>query len=156
MKASRGGPAFSHLFFVDYLLLFAKVDHINCLAIMEGLDCFCTRFGQSASESKSRVYFSPYVDRDTQESLGDILGFRTSLAIGKYLRIPIKSPSSSSQDFDFVLDRVKQKLAGWKANLLSLTGRAILVQDSSAAIPTYVMQCTHLPQQDSGRNRLGE
>ena len=30
VKASQSGPTFSHLFFVDDLLLFAKADYINC------------------------------------------------------------------------------------------------------------------------------
>ena len=38
-----------------------------------------------------------------------------------------------------ILDRVKKKLASWKANLLSMTGRMILIQASSLAIPSYVM-----------------
>ena len=58
---------------------------------------------------------------------------------GKYLGIPIKQPGSSSQDFNFILDRVKKKLAGWKANMLSLAGRSVLIQASLATIPTYVM-----------------
>ena len=40
---------------------------------------------------------------------------------------------------------MKNKLAGWKANLLSLAGRTVLIQASSSAIPAYVMQCTQLP-----------
>ena len=40
---------------------------------------------------------------------------------------------------------MKTKLARWKANLLSLAGRVVLIQASSAAIPAYVMQCTHIP-----------
>ncbi|KAK9985511.1 hypothetical protein SO802_030462 [Lithocarpus litseifolius] len=75
IKASRGGPAFSHLFFVDDLVLFARADHTNCSAIQDVLDEFCAIFGQTISDSKSRVYFSPNVDRDTKESLSDILGF---------------------------------------------------------------------------------
>ena len=51
-------------------MLFAKADHINCLAIMEVLDYLCTRSGQMVSESKSRVYFFPNVDKDTREALG--------------------------------------------------------------------------------------
>ena len=39
-----------------------------------------------------------------------------------------------------MLDRVKSKLAGWKANLLSMVESAILIQASSSAIPTYIMQ----------------
>ena len=44
------------------------------------------------------------------------------------------------------MDRVKQKLAGWKANLLSLAGRTVLIQASISTIPAYVMQSTTLPK----------
>lgn len=40
---------------------------------------------------------------------------------------------------------MKKKLAGWKANLLSLAGHTMLIQASSAAIPSYVMQCNQIP-----------
>ena len=38
------------------------------------------------------------------------------------------------------------ELAGWKANLLSLAGRAVLIQVSTSTIPNYIMQCTALPK----------
>ena len=91
---------------------------------------FCSLSSQLVSEAKPRVFFSPNVDRDTRESLSDILGFQSTRSLGKYLGIPIRHPGSSSHDFDFILDRMKQKLAGWKANLLSMAGRAILIQSS--------------------------
>ena len=34
---------------------------------------------------------------------------------------------------------------GWKANILSLAGRSVLVKHVSSTIPNYVMQCAHLP-----------
>ena len=97
------------------------------------------------SDAKSRIYFSPNVDRDTRESLCDILGFASTPYLGKYLGFPLKQPSSSSHDYNFILDRVKQKLSGWKANFLSLAGRRVLIQSSLAAIPSYIMQCSYLP-----------
>ena len=126
-------------------MLFAKADHINCSAVRDVIDEFCSASGQSVSVAKSRIYFSPNVARDSRESFCDILGFASTPSLGKYLGIPIKHPGSAPQDFNFILDRVKNKLAGWKANLLSLVGRAVLIQASSAAIPAYVMQCTHIP-----------
>ena len=45
-----------------------------------------------------------------------------------------------------MLERVKQKLAGWKANLLSLAGRVVLIQASTSTIPAYIMQITALPK----------
>ena len=91
------------------------------------------------SEAKSRVYFSPNVDPDLRKNLADTLGFRTTPNLGKYLGFPLKH-SGRGQDFGFVLDRVKKKLAGWKASLLSMAGRRVLIQASSSTIPTYVMQ----------------
>ena len=38
------------------------------------------------------------------------------------------------------MDRVKSKLVGWKANLLSMARRVVLIQASSSAIPAYIMQ----------------
>ena len=145
VKASQSGPTFSHLFFADELLLFAKIDYINCLAIRDVLDDFCSISGQIVNEAKSRVYFSPNVDRDTRESLCDILGFTSTPLLGRFLGFPLKQPGSSSQDFNFVLDRVKQKLSGWKASMLSLVGRQVLIQAPLTTIPAYVMQCSYLP-----------
>ncbi|XP_050259191.1 uncharacterized protein LOC126704213 [Quercus robur] len=121
-------------------------DNINCGAIRDVIDEFCSVSGQSISESKSKVYFSPNVDRDTRESLCDILRFNSTPNLGKYLGFPIKHSRTSAQDFNFILDKVKQKLAGWKANMLSLAGCSVLIQASSATIPSYVMQGVYLPQ----------
>jgi len=99
---------------------------------------------QIVSEAKSKVYFSPNMDGDTRESFCDILGFASTSFLSKYLGTPIKQPGTSSQDYNFILDRVKQKLAGWKVNMLLLAGRSILIQASSTAIPSYVMQCAYV------------
>ena len=144
MKTSQEGLPFSHLMFANDVVLFAKADLGNCMAIRDALDTFCSNTGQTISEAKSRVFFSPNVDRDSKESLCDVLGFTSTTNLGKYLGIPIKHPGSPL-DVNFILDRVKQKLAGWKSNLLSLAGRIVFIQASSSIIPAYVMQCALLP-----------
>ncbi|XP_075665410.1 uncharacterized protein LOC142635081 [Castanea sativa] len=146
VKASRNGPTFSHLLFADDLVFFAKADYINCSAIRDVLNDFCNLSGQTMSEAKSKVYILPNVDRDTRESLCDILGFASTPKLGKYLGIPIKQPETSPKDYNFILDRVKQKLAGWKENMLSLASQSVFIQASSATIPAYVMKRTQLPR----------
>ena len=86
------------------------------------------------------------MDRDTRESLCDILGFTSTPNLGKYLGFPIKHSRTSAHVFNFILDKDKQKLAGWKANMLPLAGHLVLIQASSATIPSYVMQGVCLPQ----------
>ena len=144
VKTSRSGPAFSHMFFADDLVLFAKANQVSCATIREVLDNFCEQSGQTINVAKSRVFFSPNVDDNSHEMMCDTLGFQATSLLGNYLGIPIKQPGSTGQDFNFVLDRVKPKLAGWKANLLSMAGRAVLIQSSLSTIPAYVMQCAQL------------
>ena len=126
VKSSRSGPSFSHLFFADDLMLFAKANAENCIAIREVLDTFCSLSRQTVSEAKSRVYFSPNINPSDKEALSNILGFQQIDCLGKYLGFPIKHKGGNNQDFNFVLDRVKSKLAGWKANLLSMVGRVVM------------------------------
>ena len=45
VRASRSGLSFSHVFFADDLMLFAKADYKNCEAITEVLDKFCSLVG---------------------------------------------------------------------------------------------------------------
>ena len=94
VKASQGGPEFSHVFFADDLMLFAKADRKNCLAIKEVLDSFCELLRQKISNDKSRVYFSPNVALDKRAELSETLGFRSIPNIGKYLGFPIKHAGS--------------------------------------------------------------
>ena len=41
VKASRSGPNFSHIFFADDIMLFAKANTKNCNAILDVLNNFC-------------------------------------------------------------------------------------------------------------------
>ena len=145
VKASRNGPSFSHLFFADDLVFFAKAAMENCRAIKEVLDKFCKDSGQSISFAKSRVLFSANIEQADEEVFASTLGFQSTSCLGKYLGFPMKHRGGPNQDFNFVLDKVKMKLTGWKANLLSMVGRSILIQASSLSIPAYVMQSCMLP-----------
>ena len=138
------GLSFSNLFFANDLVFFAKANQGNCIAIHEVLDTFCEKSGQTVSESKSRVYFSPNVDLDSKEEMCNVLGFRSTSSLSKYLGIPIKHQGQLNQDFNFILDIMKQKLSGWKANLMSMAGKIVLIQASLATIPNYTMQCAYL------------
>ena len=74
----------------------------------------------------------------------DILGFHSTPSLGKYLGILIKH-STRTQDFGYIIEGVQSKLAGWKSNLLSYSGRLVLTQAVTTTIPNYAMQCAALP-----------
>ena len=145
MKGSQSGPGFSHIFFADDLLLFAKANARNSETILEILDHFCEISGQKVSSSKSRVVFSPNVDDQTKTSICNMLGISATSEIGRYLGFPIFHKGRNCNAFNFVIDKVQSKLAGWKAKVLSPAGRLVLIKSVSATIPDYYMQCHALP-----------
>lgn len=144
VKVTQGGLAFSHLFFANDLVLFAKADRKNCMAVKDVLNCFCSLSGQKVSQDKSRVYFSPNVTREYRDELCETLGFWSTPSLGKYLGFPIKI-GATPQDFGFIIDNVQSRLSGWKANLLSFASCLVLTQAVTSTIPNYVMQCVALP-----------
>lgn len=126
VKASQGGLAFSHLFFADDLVLFGKANMKNYQSMKDALDVFCDLSGEKVSLSESRVYFSPNIPTEKRAELCSCLELHSTPNLGKYLGFPLKQHGSSKHDFDFVIERVQSKLAGWKAHILSFVGRVVL------------------------------
>ena len=122
VKASHGGLGFSHSFFADDLLFYAKVDRGNYEAIVDVLEEFCVLTGQKISKAKSKVFFSPNIPEETKEELVLLLGINEASNLGKYLGFPILHKGRRRNDFQFVVERVQVKLAGWKTKCLSLAG----------------------------------
>jgi hypothetical protein len=145
IKAGQSGPKFSHLFFVDDLVLFSSATISCAYAIDDVLGKFCHSLGKKVSVSKSRVLFSANVNPSLWSDIEKILNIKETKDLGKYLGIPISSSTVRAKDFDYLIEKVALKLSSWKALLLTLPGRATLIQSISEAILAYVMQCTPLP-----------
>lgn len=106
IRALASGPAFLHLFTANNLVLFARVDAINCQCVKESLEDFCMISGQKINSLKSKVFFSSNIDEDGRADLCNILGFHSTSNLGTYLGFPLRHAGSSNQDLNFVLDRV--------------------------------------------------
>ena len=91
VKASRNGPAFSHLFFADDLVLFDRADMKNYCNVRETLDTFCELSGQKVSLAKSKVYFSPNIRQEERDEMCEVLGMSSTPNLGKYLGIPLNT-----------------------------------------------------------------
>ena len=85
IKASRGGPALSHLFFADNLVLFGKANEKNCQSIKDTLEVFCELSGQKVNNDKSRIYFSPNVEDYRRDMICSCLNLHSTPNLGTYL-----------------------------------------------------------------------
>lgn len=112
IRASRSGPAFSHIFFADDLFLFVKADAFNCRTIKLVLDNFCQQSGQLVNSLKSKVFFSKRVPTSTYATFSDLLGIPTTPNPGKYLGFPLIHGRIDKHSFNFLIDKVQARLAG--------------------------------------------
>ncbi|CAN1830416.1 Putative ribonuclease H protein At1g65750 [Linum perenne] len=113
--------------------------------IIDILDRFCDASGQSINKNKSRVFFSSKIDRRVSREVTEILGIGATQNLGRYLGVPLLHGRVTRSTYEFILARMDKKLAGWKANNLSLAGIVTLASSVLNAIPSYVMQSSFLP-----------
>ncbi|CAN1762732.1 Putative ribonuclease H protein At1g65750 [Linum perenne] len=109
------------------------------------LDKFCTASGQSVNKEKSRVFFYKNIPQSKATAISSILGINATQDLGRYLGVPVLHGKDTKHTYSYLLDRMDNKLAGWKADNLSLAGRVTLASSVLNSIPSYVMQTAYLP-----------
>ena len=145
LKAFKDNLGFSYLLFADDIILFRKVDARGCEAISDVLEKFYRESGQKISTDKSRIYFSSNVSDELKEEISERLGIRETNNIGKYLEFPLKHRGVPRNPYNFIMEKVMNKLAGWKVKYLSFAGQAVLIKSIMSSIPNHVMQGAVLP-----------
>ncbi|GKV28437.1 hypothetical protein SLEP1_g37496 [Rubroshorea leprosula] len=144
-KCGRRGPSLSHIFFADDIIFIGKATAANCLHLKDVLQSFCQRSGQKINNLKSKMFFSKNVGQAVRDNLCSILGFSQTEDLGKYLGVPISAKKLSRSKWQFIIDKVRAKLSGWKSKSLSFAGRTTLAKSVLAVVPNYYMQSALLP-----------
>ena len=122
IKTSRDRPSFSHLFFTNDFILFAKVTKKNYLAINKILETFCTIWGQKVNYGKSKLFFSTHTSEAIATMAKMELGMERTNDFGKYLGVPIISDGRNKKAFSLIVKKIRPKLLGWKSRFLSMAG----------------------------------
>lgn len=102
--------------------------------------------GQKVNKSKSNIFFSKNVCRDRAERIANKAGIPETRDLGRYLGVPSIHGRVTRSHFKDILNRVKNRLEGWKINFLSLAGRQVLAQSVLNAIPVDAMQTMLFPK----------
>ncbi|PKI49597.1 hypothetical protein CRG98_029987 [Punica granatum] len=146
IQLSRGGPQVSHLMFADDLLILTKATEANIRATKSILDKFCSWSGQEINCAKSGLFFSKNSDADTRRIARSILGMRKLKEDARYLGNPLFIKRKKKESFQFLIDKIKGKLASWKTKALSWAGRATLIKSVINSTPIYTMSLFQLPK----------
>jgi hypothetical protein len=146
MRAGRNGPQISHLMFADDVILFGQATTENMEAVLEVLQTFCAMSGQRVNYDKSSIFFSRNVEANTRHALSAKSGLKETTRLGNYLGVPALGRTPRCQDFQYLIEKIKGRLAGWKAKQLSLAGRITLAKSVIQSIPVYPMMSMPIPK----------
>jgi len=106
---------------------------------------FCDASGEKVSNSKSQFFF-PSINayEYVANAIDQELDIPITNDLGGYLGMPKISGRVTRNTFQYVLDRVDKRLAGWRVRTLLLVGRAISIQSTLSTVSLNTMQLAKL------------
>lgn len=145
IQINRWCTILSHLFFADDTIFFLDGKLKECQNLANVLNQYCLATGQAVNRNKSGIFFSKACPISLQENLANELRVPVLAKTGKYLGIPSEWGRSRKEMFAWIIGRVNMKLDVWKENLISKSGKEILIKSIVQAIPQYAMSIFRLP-----------
>ncbi|XP_052478001.1 uncharacterized protein LOC128033827 [Gossypium raimondii] len=146
VKASRRGPAISHLLFADDCILFSEATKDKTRTLKDILKEYERCSGQCVNFSKSTVFFSSNMMEGDKAAISTELGIRRSTNMEKYLGLPNMVGMRKKESFQNLKDRIKLKIGNWSTRFLSQGGKEVFIKSVLQAIPTYAKACFLLPK----------
>ncbi|KAJ4817271.1 RNA-directed DNA polymerase (reverse transcriptase)-related family protein [Rhynchospora pubera] len=142
--SSRFLVPFFLLQYADDTLIFASADGKTLRALCLVLHLFGSASGLQVNLNKSS--FIPFNLSPSQINMvSSILGFQRSDLPVNYLGLPLTLHRPDRASFQPILDKINQRLSGWKTRLLSRAARLALASSVLSALPSYFMSVFKLP-----------
>ncbi|KAL8513164.1 hypothetical protein ACS0TY_019379 [Phlomoides rotata] len=78
--------------------------------------------------------------------IATVLGCEKGTGVMTYLGMQIGANQQRKESWEWLVDRIKKRLARWDGKNISLGGRATLIQSVLSAIPIYSLSFFLLPK----------
>ncbi|KAL6511810.1 hypothetical protein OROGR_021407 [Orobanche gracilis] len=135
----------SHLFYADDVIVVGKWSRRNLKNLSNALRFFYSVSGLKINFEKSSIIG---VGASTNEVnlLASLIGCKVEHLPFKYLGIPIGGCSKRVSTWEPIINKFSKRLAGWKANLLSIGGRSTLISSVLGSLGNYFLSIFRLPK----------
>lgn len=145
-RINKYTPDVSHLMFADDLMFFRVLKNKTINTLQDVLFVYSSWSEQKTNFQRSSIHFSKGVELEDQRKYADMLGLKIMNENEKYLGVYLLKSDKVAASFNFLEDKMKTKMAGWKREFLNHTGRTILIQGVLALISPYYMASCLIPK----------
>jgi hypothetical protein len=146
VRVCRNAPSVSHLLFADDSLILIKADMTNATSLQQVLDTYYANSRQLVSLAKSSIFFSPNTKVLLRLDICQALHIDTEAISDKYIGLPTLVGADRSDCFVHFIEKIIQRINGYKEKLLLLGGTEILLKAVAQAIPVYAMSIFLIPK----------
>lgn len=126
-------------------MIFTKTDPTSCTSLVEILQSYEKASGQMINAQKSSISFSSKTPTEIRSRVKQQLGINKEGGVGKYLGLPELFGRKKRDLFASIVDRMRQKVASWSTQFLSLDRKATMIQSVLSAIPNFASSSFLLP-----------
>ena len=121
-----------------------KANAANARKLNEILALYESQSGQMINKDKSSAMFSKGTKDGAKQAVLGELGILRESRNERYLGLPCHLGASKQKEFEYLKEKIWQRIQGWKERFLSKAGKEILIKAIAQAIPTYAMSCFDL------------
>ncbi|KAL3498092.1 hypothetical protein ACH5RR_040824 [Cinchona calisaya] len=132
--------------FDDDIILLTKIFVSSIATVKSILDEFTSISSLANSTEKSRILFSRNTPNNATDDICSFLKIGHTTDLGKYLGFLNGQKRLFARHLQFIIDKVRSRLARWQSSMESFAGRKTIIQEVTSAIPSYYMQCLSLPK----------
>lgn len=105
------GPHFSHLFVTGDLTRISSGNQHSVHTVYKSMSFFCDLSGPKINAAKSKSMLSKLWDVDSRSSVHPLFNITSTTSFNKYLDFPILNRKAKSDDFQYIIDHTRKKLA---------------------------------------------
>lgn len=127
IKASRRGPAISHLLFTDDRLFFSEASMSQVEVIKSCLSKFVKASWQRKNYEKLYIFFSSNLNAE-EINLSRVSSIPRTNDLGRYLGARLIHHRCNREAYGDLPDKFHERLADWKAKCMSLAGQITLAK----------------------------
>ncbi|KAJ3699752.1 hypothetical protein LUZ61_003457 [Rhynchospora tenuis] len=146
VHVAKTSPAITHAIYADDLVIMGDSSEQEIHSFQSILNMFAEASGLCINPQKSKLWFSRGCNENIISRVQQKWGAVRVSSHERYLGIMLDKKGDTKHNGRMLVEKLKGKLAGWKANMLSHAGRLVLIKSVLMSMPVYVMTIQLLPK----------